>query len=67
MSSETFFARFEAGQPGDETDLLRWAMSRWRLPEDAVALAYAPRWLVAAAGSPLSLKLRPDDLLELRL
>ena len=31
-------------------------MSRWRLPEAAVALAYAPRKLVAAAGSPLSLK-----------
>jgi hypothetical protein len=25
MSSETFFARFEAGQLGDEVDLLRWA------------------------------------------
>jgi len=25
MSSETFFARFEAGQLGDEIDLLRWA------------------------------------------
>jgi hypothetical protein len=25
MSSETFFARFEAGQLGDEIDSLRWA------------------------------------------